>query len=205
METRQCMAWKWRGWGLALVAALFVVAGCGKQAPAEFKATNVTGAPMGRDFRLTDHDGKTRTLSDFKGKVVAVFFGYTHCPDVCPTTLGDLAQALKKLGDNAGKVQVLFITLDPERDTPELLAQFVPAFNPGFLGLYGDAATTAKTAEEFKVIYHKQPDPDPAKYTIDHSSGTFLYDPTGRLRLFASHGQGAEAFAHDIGLLLEGN
>jgi protein SCO1 len=178
-----------------------VLASCGPD-HARFQSSDVTGAAFGHDFKLTDHTGQTRTLADFRGKVVVMFFGYTQCPDVCPTTLADLAAALQKLGSDASRVQVLFVTIDPERDTPELLAHYVPAFNPTFLGLSGDAAATAATAREFKVLYQKQPGSTPGSYSMDHTAGTFVFDPQGRLRLFVSHGQGPDVFAHDIRELL---
>jgi len=165
----------------------------------------VTGASFGRDFSLTDHTGKPRTLADYRGKAVVVFFGYTQCPDVCPTTLATLAETMKKLGPDADKVQVLFITVDPERDKPELLSHYVPAFDPRFVGLSGDAAATEKVAKEFKVIYQKQPGATPASYTVDHSAGVFVFDPQGRLRVYASHGQGPDVFAHDLRELLKAN
>ena len=132
------------------------MAGCqpAPQPPA-FLATDISGAAFARDFRLTDHNGQVRTLADFKGQVVAVFFGYTHCPDVCPTTLSDFAAALELLGPQAGRVQVIFVTVDPERDTPDLLKQFVPAFNPRFLGMFTDAETLKRLAREYKVVYQK--------------------------------------------------
>ena len=133
-----------------------------------------------------------------------LFFGYTHCPDVCPTTLAELAAAMRGLGTGESRVQVLFVTLDPERDTQALLAQYVPAFYPSFLGLYGDAEATARTAKEFKVFYQKQPGKSPQSYTLDHSSGSFIYDPEGRLRLYVSYGRGADVFSHDISILLGG-
>ena len=188
----------------APVAALLAlgIAACGPATP-KFRGSDVTGASYAQDFRLNDHTGKPRTLSDFRGKVVVVFFGYTQCPDYCPTTLSELAAALKQLGPDAARVQVLFVTVDPERDTPELLAHYVPAFDPSFLGLYGDAAATAATAKEFKVIYQKQPGPTPGTYTMDHSAGTYLFEPQGRLRVYESYGQGPDTFAHDIGALLK--
>ena len=131
-----------------------------------------------------------------------MFFGYTQCPDVCPTTLAALAEAMKDLGPDADRVQVLFITVDPDRDTPALLAQYVPAFDRRFLGLYGDAEATARTAKEFKIIYQKQPGRTPETYTMDHSAGTFVFDGDGRLRLYVGHGQDAEFFAHDLRELL---
>ena len=138
---------------MLLTAAL--LAACGNDAP-QFQLTDVTGAEFGRDFQLTDHNGKPRTLGDFAGKVVVVFFGFTHCPDACPTIMGELALVMKELGKDADRLQVLFVTVDPERDTPALLSQYVPAFHPSFLGLYGDAESTARTAKEFKVFYQKQ-------------------------------------------------
>ena len=179
------------------------LAACG---PAEqkFKGSDVTGVAFGRDFHLTDHNGKARALSDFRGKVVVMFFGYTQCPDFCPTTLSELAAAMGKLGPDASRVQVLFVTVDPERDTRELLSQYVPAFNPSFLGLYGDAAATAEVAKEFKVLYQKQPGPTPGSYSMDHSAGTFIFDPHGRLRVYESYGQGPDVLAHDIRALLQG-
>jgi len=184
----------------ALLAA-FVVAGCGPEAP-KFKASDVTGTTYGRDFQLTGHDGRPRTLADFRGKVVVLFFGYTQCPDVCPTTLSELVEVMKRLGPDASRVQVLFATIDPDRDKPELLAEYVPAFNPSFLGLYGDADATARTAKEFRVFYQKQPGPTPTTYSMDHSAGTFLFDPQGRLRVYVSYGQGPDVFVHDIRELL---
>jgi len=189
---------------VAPIAALLVLAAaaCGPTAPT-FRGSDVTGVGYGHDFHLTDHNGKPRTLADFRGKVVAIFFGYTQCPDVCPTTLSELAAALSELGPDAARVQVLFVTVDPERDTPQLLSEYVPAFNPTFLGLYGDAQATAATAKEFKIIYQKQPGPTPGTYSVDHSAGTYLYDPQGRLRVYEGFSQGPDAFAHDIGELLK--
>ena len=191
-----------------LAAAVWLVlavlaAGCGPSSPGPaFDLTDITGADFGRDIRLTDHNGKPRTLAEFKGKVVVVFFGYTHCPDVCPVTLSELAMVAKDLGKDAERMQVLFITVDPARDTPAVLAKYVPAFDPAFLGLYGDADATLRTAKEFKVFFHKQP-AAAGSYSVDHSAGTYLYDPAGRLRLFASYGQGAPKLLHDIRLLLQ--
>ena len=191
-----------RPFGIVAAALLaLLVAACGPGNP-RFQASDVTGVAFGRDFKLTDHNGKPRTLADFRGKVVVMFFGYTQCPDVCPTTLSDLTAALQKLGADAERVQVLFVTIDPERDTRELLSHYVPAFNPTFLGLSGDAAATAATAREFKVLYQKQPGSTPDSYSMDHSAGTFIFDSQGRLRLFVSQGQGPELFAHDIRELL---
>jgi protein SCO1 len=187
---------------LWLLAAL--IAGCDSSPKPSFQLTDLTGAEFGRDFQLIDHHGKPRTLADFRGKVVAVFFGYTHCPDVCPTALGELASVANELGKDAGRMQVLFITVDPERDTPAVLSQYAPAFHPDFLGLYGDADATARTAKEFKVFYQKQPLPPGGDYSVDHSAGTYIYDTAGRLRLFVGYGQGATKMLHDIRLLLQG-
>ena len=187
---------------LVAIAALSLAA-CGAGGP-KFESSDVTGSSFGHDFALKDPDGKMRTLADFRGKDVVVFFGYTQCPDVCPATLATLAEAMKKLGADADRVQVLFVTVDPERDTPQLLKQYVPAFDPRFLGLYGDADATARTAKEFKVIYQKVPGPTPGTYTMDHSAGSYVFDPKGRLRLFVSNGQGADVFAHDLRELLRG-
>lgn len=189
---------------LILVLAVSILgSGCKESEPQAFRSTDVTGANFAGDFHLTDHHGQPRTLSSFKGKVIVLFFGYIHCPDICPTTLADLASAMERLGADADKVQVLFATLDPERDTPEVLAKFVPSFNSKFIGLYGTPDEIAKTATEYKLVYNKQPGNHPGNYTLDHSAGTYIYDPAGRLRLYASYGQGADALAEDIRLLLE--
>jgi protein SCO1/2 len=192
-----------RKFALASFAVLAVVAivGCGPSTP-KFMASDVTGTSYGRDFQLVDHNGKPRTLADYRGKAVVVFFGYTQCPDVCPTTLAELAEAMKRLGPDAERVQVLFVTVDPERDTPDLLSKYVPAFDPRFVGLYGDADATARTAKEFKIIYQKQPGQTPGTYTMDHSAGTFVFDPNGKLRVYVGYGQGADVFAHDLRELL---
>jgi protein SCO1 len=186
---------------LILVAAL-AVAACSAPERPQFKNADITGADYAKDFNLTDHTGKPRHLADFRGQVVTVFFGYTQCPDVCPTSLAAMAEVMRLMGPDAGKVQVLFITVDPERDTPQLLAQYVPAFNPTFLGLYGDLPTTAAVARDFKVFYKKQG--EGPNYTVDHSAGTFIFDPAGRLRLYVKHGEAPAAMAEDIKLLLVG-
>jgi protein SCO1 len=184
-----------------IVCLALGVAACGPTGP-KFQGSDVTGGSFGRDFKLTDPSGAQRTLADFRGKVVVIFFGYTQCPDACPTTLSELASVMQTLGTDAARVQVLFVTIDPERDTAALLAQYVPAFNPTFLGLRGDAQATADVAKEFKVLYQKQPGTTPGNYSMDHSAGTFIFDPEGRLRVYVSYGQPPEVFAHDIGALL---
>jgi protein SCO1/2 len=186
---------------VAVMLATVIVAGCAKEGP-KFDASDITGASFGGDFALQDPQGRTRTLEDFRGKVVVMFFGYTNCPDVCPATLASLAQAMKELGSRADRVQVLFVTVDPARDTPALLAKYVPAFDPRFVGLRGDDAATAKVAKEFRVLYNKVPGATPGSYTVDHSAGSYVFDPKGRLRLYVANGQGPDVFAHDIGLLL---
>jgi len=169
----------------------------------KFKNTDVTGLEYAKDFVLTDHTGKTRTLADFKGKVVLIFFGYTQCPDVCPTTMAEMAAVMGELGPLADKVQVLFVTVDPQRDTPELLSQYVPTFDSRFLGLFGDQAATEKITKEFKVFYQKVPGKTPNSYSVDHTAGSYVFDVTGRVRLFVRHGQGTEPIIHDLKMLMQ--
>ena len=187
-----------------VLLAVLAAGGCGERdassARPKFELTDVTGATFGKSLELTDHNGVKRTLADFKGKVVVVFFGFTHCPEACPTTMIELANVARELGPDAERLQVLFVTVDPERDTPELLRQYVPSFNPRFLALRGTPEETARAAKEFKVYFHQQP--QPGGYTVDHSAGTFVLDPQGRLRLFAQYGAGAKPLLHDIRLLL---
>lgn len=185
-----------------LLAAALAVAACSAPERPQFKSSDITGADFAKDFSLIDHTGQPRRLADFRGKAVAIFFGYTQCPDVCPTSLTTMAEVLRQLGPDAAKVQVLFITVDPERDTPELLAQYVPAFNPTFLGLYGDLPATAAVARDFKVLYRKVG--EGPRYTVDHSAGTYVFDPSGRLRLYVKHGESPAAIADDIRQLLAG-
>ncbi len=190
---------------VGLILTLAALAGCNLlDRAASFRNTDITGAEFGRDFALTDHNGQSRRLADYKGKVVVMFFGYTHCPDVCPTTLQGMSEVMKLLGDAARNVQVLFVTLDPERDTRELLAAYVPQFNPAFVGLYGDSATTAATAKEFRVFFQKQPGSTPNTYSLDHSVNSYIYDPQGRLRLYVKHAEAPANIAADIKLLLAG-
>ncbi|MBK9594784.1 MAG: SCO family protein [Rhodocyclales bacterium] len=187
---------------LFLITLALLLAGCDSRP--QFVNTDISEADYARDFALTDHNGKPRTMADFRGKAVVIFFGYTQCPDVCPTTMTGMAEALKLLGGDAAKVQVLFVTVDPERDTQQLLAQYVPVFNPSFLGLYADAQTIARTAQEFRVFYKKQPGSTPTTYTVDHSAGSYVYDPQGRLRLYIKHGEKPEVIAKDLKLLVAG-
>jgi protein SCO1 len=190
-----------RRWLAAAFAAALLVTACGKRDTPAFQLTDVTGASFGKALELTDHNGERRSLSDFKGKVVVVFFGFTHCPDACPTTMVELAKVARDLGPDASRMQVLFVTVDPERDTPAVLRQYVPNFDARFLGLHGTPEDTARTAKEFKVYFQKQPLPG-GSYTVDHSAGTFILDEEGRLRLFAQYGAGSSALLHDIRLLL---
>jgi protein SCO1/2 len=188
----------------ALCAFALLLAGCDKvaTAPAPFNGVDITGAQYARDFALTDHTGKKRTLADFKGKVVFLFFGFTQCPDVCPTTMTKLAQVKQALGARADKMQVLFVTIDPERDTEELLAQYVPAFDPSFIGLYGDAASTAAVAREFKVFYAKSAGGSKDSYGMDHTAASFVFDPNGKIRLYVRDTATAQQITQDIERLL---
>lgn len=168
----------------------------------KFVSTNITGADFAKTLDLTDHTGKHRTMADFKGKVVALFFGYTHCPDVCPTTMHDLKLAMNLLGDKSDEVQVLFVTVDPERDTQEVLAQFVPAFDKRFIGLRGSMQETAETLGNFKVYYAKVEAQGKGGYTIDHSAGMYLFDKLGKIRLYAEYGEKPADIANDIKQIL---
>lgn len=170
-----------------------------------FANTDITGLDYAKNLELKDATGKLRTLAEFKGKVVLVFFGYTHCPDVCPTTLAEMADVMQKLGADAERLQVLFVTVDPERDTPELLGRYVPAFHPSFIGLSGDKAQTAAVISEFKLFVDKVPAKNGSGYTIDHTAGSYVFDPQGRIRLFIRHGQGTEPILWDIRALLAGS
>ena len=171
----------------------------------QFHSVDITGAEYARDFQLTDFDGKPRTLADFKGKAVVLFFGFTQCPDVCPTTMTELAQVKKLLGADGDKVQGLFVSIDPERDTPAVLKEYMQNFDPSFLGLYaGSPEALAALAKDFKVYYKKVDGPTPTSYTMDHTAASFVYDPEGRLRLYTRYGIGAQALADDLKLLIDG-
>lgn len=186
---------------LAALCALLLAA-CDGAAP-KFKSTDITGADYGKRLELTDHHGKLRRLEDFRGKAVVIFFGFTRCPDVCPTTLADVAQAMRQLGPDADRVQVLLVTVDPERDTQEALAKYVPAFDPRFLGLRGDLEATRQAAREFKVYFEKRPGRTPQDYSIDHSAQSYVLDPEGRLRLFVRQDRIAADLAADLRVLLQ--
>ena len=178
------------------------LAGAGCDSRPQFKSTDITGADYGKHLELTDHTGKPRKLEDFRGKAVVLSFGFTHCPDVCPTTLADLSAAIKSLGSEADKVQVLFVTVDPERDTKDVLAKYVTAFDPSFLGLYGDAAATQRAAKEFKIYYEKRKSGD--SYSVDHSAQSYVIDPQGRLRLLVRHDRIGSDLPEDLRTLLKG-
>lgn len=188
-----------------MLSAAVLLAGCDKlstKAPA-FVNTDITGLDYAKGFSLTDHTGKPRTLQDFRGKLTVVFFGYTQCPDVCPTTMAKMATVMKELGPASKDVQVLFITLDPERDTQELLNAYVPAFHPSFIGLRGDAEAIARTAKEFKLFYSKTPSgDDPKNYTVDHMTASYVFDREGRVRLLVRHEAEPGAIASDLRQLL---
>lgn len=169
----------------------------------QFKSVDVTGADFAQNFSLPDHNGVTRTLADFKGKVVVVFFGFAQCPDVCPTTMVELAEIKKLLGKQGDRLQGIFITVDPERDTPQVLKAYMENFDPSFLALRGTPEQTAATAKQFKIYYKKVDGKTPGSYTMDHSAGSYIYDPQGRVRLFTRYGSGAANLASDIELLLK--
>ncbi|MCW5666961.1 MAG: SCO family protein [Piscinibacter sp.] len=191
---------------LLIAAGAAPLAGCDRAAaPADklqFKGVDITGADYGRTLSLPDQDGTLRTLADFKGKVVVIFFGYTQCPDVCPTTMAELAQVKKSLGPDGDKVQGIFVSVDPERDTPQLLKAYMANFDPSFVALRGTPEQTAAAAKEFKVFYAKVPGKTEGSYTVDHTAGSYLFDPQGRLRVFVRYGTGAEALTADLKTLL---
>ncbi|WP_353432224.1 SCO family protein [Polynucleobacter sp. MWH-UH23A] len=187
-----------------LIAAMAMILVACSPKP-EFKNIDITGSTaFGKDFSLLDPDGNVRTLADFNGKVVVMFFGYTQCPDVCPTTLTEMQQVMSLLGPQSDKVQVLFVTVDPERDTAAILKQYVPSFDSRFLGLRpADEAALEKVAKDFKIYYKKVPGKSPGSYTMDHMAGSYVFDPEGRLRLYIKHAQGPETLAHDLKELMK--
>lgn len=185
---------------MAGAAVLFTA--CSEQKPA-FAAIDVTGADYAKDFSLTDHNGQARSIKDFQGKVVVMFFGYTQCPDVCPTTMAEVAEVRKQLGKDGEKVQALFVTVDPERDTPEVLKGYMGNFDPTFLALYTTPDKLAATAKDFKVYYKKVEGKTPTSYTMDHSAGSYIYDTKGVLRLYTRYGTGVQPLVSDIKLLLK--
>jgi protein SCO1 len=186
---------------LTFLLFALLLGGCDTNAP-RFNNVDITGGDFARDFKLTDSGGRQRTLADFRGKVVVVFFGYTQCPDVCPTTLSDMAEVKKRLGPDGDKLQVIFVTLDPDRDTPQVLAQYVPGFDPTFIGLYGTRDETAAVAKDFKVFYQKVPGKTPTSYTMDHTAGSYVFDREGRTRLFLRHAGAVDPIVADLRQLL---
>ena len=188
-----------------LLAVLCLLAVACNRAPVEFRNTDLTGATFARQFTLSDHNAQIRTLGDFKGKVVVIFFGYASCPDICPSTLSRLATVMKALGPESERVQVLFVTVDPERDTADRLRDFVPWFHPSFLGLRGDAQETKVVSEEFRIFSSRREVGSQLGYVLDHSSGAYVYDPAGRIRLYVKDTASVEEIVADIRLLLSGN
>ena len=188
-------------------SALFSIAGlfvaCGENKP-QFSSVDLTGADYAKDFRLPDQSGQVRSLKEFQGQVVVLFFGYTQCPDVCPTTMTELAQVKKLLGADADKLQVVFVTVDPERDTPDVLKAYMANFDPTFIALRGTPEQLAATAKDFKVFYKKAAGKTPTSYSMDHSAASYVYDTKGQLRLYTRYGSGVPALASDIKLLLRG-
>ena len=187
---------------LSLAGSAAVLAGCAESKP-QFKAVDITGADYAKDFALADTDGRMRSIKDFAGKAVVVFFGYTQCPDACPVTLAEIAQAKKLLGPDGDKVQGVLITVDPERDTPEILKAYVANFGTDFVALRGTPEQTAAVAKDFKVFYKRVEGKQPGSYFMDHSAASYVYDPQGRLRLYTRYGSGAQALADDLKLLLK--
>nr|WP_054020364.1 SCO family protein [Piscinibacter sakaiensis] len=181
------------------------LAACDRGSPraASFKGVDITGADYARRLELSDADGRARSLADFKGKVTVVFFGYTQCPDVCPSTLGELAQVKRALGADGERVQGVFVSVDPARDTPEVLKAYMASFDPGFVALRGTPEQTLAAAKEFKVYYAKVPGKTESSYTMDHTAGSFVFDASGRVRLFVRYGTGAEALTADLRALLD--
>jgi protein SCO1 len=189
-----------RAFALGL-GALALLAGCdrlGKAGTPTFHFTDITGAEFARRLELPDADGKPRTLADWQGKVTVVFFGYTQCPDVCPTTMAELAQIRKLLGAEGEKLQTVFVTIDPERDTPEILKAYLANFGPGVTALRGNAEQTAAAAKEFKVFFAKVQGKSPGSYTMDHSAASFVFDPKGRVRLYIPYGADPKTLAADL-------
>jgi len=188
------------------IGAVALVAGCdrtaGDRGRPTFHFTDITGAEFARKLELTDADGKPRSLADWRGKVIVVFFGYTQCPDVCPTTMAELAQIRTQLGADGDRLETVFVTIDPERDTPEVLKAYVANFGPNVVALRGNAEQTAAAAKEFKVFYAKVPGKTAGSYTMDHTAASYIFDKEGRLRLFFRYGSGAQALASDLQTLI---
>mgnify|MGYP006190144663 FL=1 len=187
--------------GATLGATGLFIAGCSEPA-ASFTGIDITGADYATGFSLTDHNGQPRTLADFKGKAVVLFFGFTQCPDVCPTTMTEVAEAKRLLGADGERLQGLFVSIDPERDTPEIMKQYMASFDPSFLALYAAPDKLPELAKSYKIYYKKVDGPTPTSYTMDHSAGSYVYDPQGRIRLYHRYGTGSAALAADLKKLL---
>jgi len=187
---------------LLLGAAALALSACSENKPA-FSGIDITGADYATGFNLTDHNGQPRSLADFKGKAVVVFFGFTQCPDVCPTSLGELAEARRLLGADGERLQGLFISIDPERDTPEIMKEYTASFDPSFLALYAAPDALPALAKSYRIYYKKVPGSTATSYTMDHSAGSYVYDAAGRIRLYHRYGSGAQALANDVKLLLK--
>jgi protein SCO1/2 len=199
MASRLMAAGSW----IILSALVWGLAGCGKSTSPVFRHVDITGAPYAQALTgLADPQGRARSLTDWRGKAVLVFFGYTRCPDICPTTLQDAAEVTRLLGPQADRFQVVFVTLDPARDTPDVLEAYVKAFNPSFVALRGDDASTRMAAKDFKVFFERVEGKSPGSETFDHTAASFIFDPEGRVRLYVRGGQGPEALAHDVRQLL---
>jgi len=185
-----------------LVGSGAFLTACSKGKP-EFRGVDISEVEYARDIQLPDHNGQQRSLKDFRGKVVVVFFGYTQCPDVCPTTMQEMAEVKKLLGQDGERLQSIFVTVDPERDTPEMLKAYMGNFDPSFLALRGTAEQTAAVAKDFKIYFKKVDGQTPTSYTMDHSAGSYIYDTQGRLRVYYRYGSGVEALAADVRTLLK--
>lgn len=196
-------ALRWLAGSAVLASTAGVLSAC--KSKADFNAIDLTGSKeYGQDFSMPDQHGQRRSMADFKGKVVLVFFGFTQCPDVCPTTLGDLAAVKQKLGAKGDKLQVIFASVDPSRDTPEILQAYLANFDPSFLALRGSDEETAKMAKDFKVYYKRVDGQTPGSYTMDHTAGDYIFDPEGRLRLYSRYGTPVDTLAKDIEQLIDG-
>jgi protein SCO1/2 len=189
---------------MALAAAATLMLGACSPDKPQFRSIDVTGADYARDFKLADHNGQQRTLADFRGKVVVIFFGFAQCPDVCPTAMAELAEVKRLLGADAGKLQGLFVTLDPERDTPEVLKAYMGNFDPAFLALRPEVQELPDLAKHFKIFYKKNEGKTAGSYTLDHTAASYVFDPQGRVRLYTRHGMGPAALSEDLKILLKG-
>ena len=187
--------------GALWVGAAGIFSACTPKGP-KFQGVDLTGADYARDLQLTDQYGKQRSLKDFAGKVVVVFFGYTQCPDVCPTSMSELAEVKRALGADGDRLQGIFVTVDPVRDTPDMLKSYMASFDPSFIALRGTPEQTAAVAKDFKIYYKRVDGQTPTSYTMDHSAGSYIYDTQGRLRVYHRYGSGAQALTADVRALL---